>query len=152
VKAGWSAADIPEPTGRTAIVTGASGGIGYEIAATLAARGAHVVLASRSADRGIQAGVLIGQGAPGASTEARVLDLASLESVRRFAAWFSEQHGRLDVLVNNAGIAGGPRARSRPPLSTKWPRGDCGTSRPSSPASATTGSTGPPSWPAARPA
>jgi NAD(P)-dependent dehydrogenase (short-subunit alcohol dehydrogenase family) len=109
VKAGWGATDIPDLTGRTAIVTGASGGIGYEIAAVLAARGAHVVLASRSADRGIQAGVLIGQRAPGASAEARVLDLASLKSVRQFAAWFGEQHGRLDVLVNNAGIAGGPR-------------------------------------------
>ena len=89
MKAGWSAADIPELTGRTAIVTGASGGIGYEIAAVLAARGAQVVLTSRSADRGIQAGGLIGQRAPGASTEARVLDLASLKSVRQFAAWLA---------------------------------------------------------------
>jgi NAD(P)-dependent dehydrogenase (short-subunit alcohol dehydrogenase family) len=109
VKAGWGVTDIPGLTGRTAIVTGASGGIGYEIAAVLAARGAHVVLASRSADRGIAAGVLIGQRAPRASTEARVLDLASLKSVRQFATWFGEQHGRLDVLVNNAGITGGPR-------------------------------------------
>jgi NAD(P)-dependent dehydrogenase (short-subunit alcohol dehydrogenase family) len=109
MKPGWSAADIPDLTGRTAVVTGASGGIGYEIAVMLAARGAHVVLASRGADRATEAEALISQRAPGASTESRTLDLASLESVRQFAEWFGERHGRLDILVNNAGVAGGPR-------------------------------------------
>ena len=100
---------MPVLTGRTAVVTGASGGIGLAIARALAARGAHVVLASRQADRGARAAVDIGQAVPGASTETAVLDLASLASVRRFAAGVSERHGRLDILVNNAGIAGGPR-------------------------------------------
>jgi NAD(P)-dependent dehydrogenase (short-subunit alcohol dehydrogenase family) len=109
MKAGWTAADIPALTGRTAIVTGASGGIGYEIARALAARGAHVLLTSRDTARGRQAAVLIGQETPGASTEVGVLDLASQASVRRFADGFGSRHGQLDILVNNAGIAGGPR-------------------------------------------
>jgi NAD(P)-dependent dehydrogenase (short-subunit alcohol dehydrogenase family) len=100
---------MPLLAGRTAVVTGASGGIGLAIARALAARGAHVVLASRQADRGARAAVIIGQAVPGASTETAVLDLASLVSVRRFAAGLTERHGRLDILVNNAGIAGGPR-------------------------------------------
>ena len=109
MKAGWTAADIPVLDGRTAVVTGATGGIGFAVARALAARGAHVVLAGRHADRGARAAVLIGQGVPGASTEVGVLDLASLASVRRFAAVFGERHERLDILVNNAGSAGGPR-------------------------------------------
>ena len=109
MKAGWNTSEMPVLTGRTAVVTGASGGIGLAIARALAARGAHVVLASRQADRGARAAVDIGQAVPGASTETAVLDLASLASVRRFAAGVSERHGRLDILVNNAGIAGGPR-------------------------------------------
>ncbi|HEX3488014.1 MAG TPA: oxidoreductase [Streptosporangiaceae bacterium] len=94
---------------RTAVVTGASGGIGYEIALGLAARGAHVVLASRDQGRTAAAAARISSAAPGVSVEAQVLDLASLASVRRFAARLTERHAGLDILVNNAGIAGGPR-------------------------------------------
>jgi len=109
VKPGWGAADIPVLSGRTAVVTGASGGIGYEIARQLAARGAHVVLACRDQDRAARAASLIGADAPGGVPETAELDLASLESVRRFARGFGERHDKLDILVNNAGIAGGPR-------------------------------------------
>jgi NAD(P)-dependent dehydrogenase (short-subunit alcohol dehydrogenase family) len=109
IKPGWSAADIPALAGRTAVITGASSGIGYEIARQLAARRAHVVLACRNADRGAQAARQITAESPGASTEVRVLDLGSLQSVRRFAAGLGERHGGLDILVNNAGISGGPR-------------------------------------------
>jgi NAD(P)-dependent dehydrogenase (short-subunit alcohol dehydrogenase family) len=109
IKPGWRAADIPGLARRTAVVTGASSGIGYEIARQLAARRAHVVLACRNADRGAQAARQITAESPGASTEVRVLDLGSLQSVRRFAAELGERHGGLDILVNNAGISGGPR-------------------------------------------
>jgi NAD(P)-dependent dehydrogenase (short-subunit alcohol dehydrogenase family) len=101
--------DLSDLSDRTAVVTGASGGIGYEIALGLAARGAHVVLASRDQGRTADAAARISSAAPGASVEAQVLDLASLASVRRFAGRLSGRQAGLDILVNNAGIAGGPR-------------------------------------------
>jgi len=109
VRPGWDAADIPVLSGRTAVVTGASGGIGYEIARQLAVHGAHVVLACRDQDRAAQAAGLIAADAPDGVAETGELDLASLESVHRFAGTFGERHEKLDILVNNAGIAGGPR-------------------------------------------
>jgi NAD(P)-dependent dehydrogenase (short-subunit alcohol dehydrogenase family) len=109
VKPGWNAADIPDLTGRTAAVTGANSGTGFQIACQLAAHGARVVLACRHPDRAAAAVREIGAAVPAASVEGQVLDLGSLRSVRRFAAEFSERHDGLDILVNNAGISGGPR-------------------------------------------
>jgi NAD(P)-dependent dehydrogenase (short-subunit alcohol dehydrogenase family) len=109
IRRGWTAADIPDLTGRTAVITGASSGTGYEIALALAARGAHVVLASRDHDRTSAAAARIALVVAGASVEPQVLDLASLASVRRFAGLLAGRPGGLDLLVNNAGIAGGPR-------------------------------------------
>ncbi|KUN75291.1 short-chain dehydrogenase [Streptomyces bungoensis] len=95
----WSIADVPDLSGRTALVTGASGGIGRETARVLAAYGAHVVLACRSAERGRAVAEWAG-----GSTEVLELDLASLDSVRRAAARVRDRHRRLDLLVNNAGV------------------------------------------------
>ncbi|MGW2213181.1 oxidoreductase [Streptomyces sp. NPDC001781] len=95
----WSAADVPDLSGRTALVTGASGGIGRETARVLAARGAHVVLACRSTRRARAVAAWVG-----GSTEVVELDLASLDSVREAAARVRDRHGRLDLLVNNAGV------------------------------------------------
>lgn len=108
MKSKWNASAIPDLNGRTAIVTGASGGVGYEIALQLAAHGAHVVLASRNQDRTNEAARRIQVAVPGASVEAQLLDLADLQSVRRFADIFSERHKGLDILINNAGVSGGP--------------------------------------------
>lgn len=83
---------------KTAIVTGASSGVGLETARGLVARGYHVVLAVRDESRGAAAAREIGGG------EVMRLDLADLDSVRAFAAAFLARHERLDVLVNNAGI------------------------------------------------
>jgi NAD(P)-dependent dehydrogenase (short-subunit alcohol dehydrogenase family) len=92
----WTAKDLPELSGRTAVVTGASSGIGVVIARELARVGARVVLAVRNVDKGERAAA----GMPG-DTEVRKLDLTSLASVREFAgAWT----GNLDILINNAGI------------------------------------------------
>ncbi|MDP4253893.1 MAG: SDR family NAD(P)-dependent oxidoreductase, partial [Bacteroidota bacterium] len=104
----WNAANIPDLRGRTAIVTGASGGVGYEIAFQLAVHGAHVILASRNHDRTSEAARRIKAAAPKTSVEVQLLDLADLHSVRRFTTTFSERHHGLDILVNNAGASGGP--------------------------------------------
>jgi NAD(P)-dependent dehydrogenase (short-subunit alcohol dehydrogenase family) len=88
---------VPDVTGKTVIVTGSNGGIGFATAKTLAERGARVVLAVRYSAKGEQAAKAI-RGV----TEVRKLDLASLDSVRSFAsAW----NGSIDILINNAGIS-----------------------------------------------
>src|ERR1017187_1966640 len=112
IRAGWTAADIPDLPGRTAIVTGANSGTGYEIALQIPGHGPHVILACRNRARATQAAGLISAAAPACSIEVQVLDLASLDSVRRFTGLFDECHGGLDILVNNAGIAGGPRRQT----------------------------------------
>ena len=98
----WTAADIPDLSGRTAIVTGASSGIGFQTALTLAAHRARVILAVRSPERGARAAEVIRTQGAG-DVEIRALDLADLASVRRFAAEWLGSGERLDLLVNNAG-------------------------------------------------
>src|SRR6201996_7612408 len=96
--------NIPDQTGRTAIVTGSNSGIGRAAAAALAAKGAHVVLAVRNLEKGQAAAA-----AMSGSTEVRPLDLASLDSVRRFAAAWQ---GDIDLLINNAGVMIPPLSRT----------------------------------------
>jgi NAD(P)-dependent dehydrogenase (short-subunit alcohol dehydrogenase family) len=105
----WTPADIPDQTGRTIIVTGANSGIGLEAARALAAAGAHVVLACRDPSKAADAAAEVGRAAPGAGVEVRLLDLASLASIRDFAKGFADGHERLDVLINNAGVMAIPR-------------------------------------------
>jgi NAD(P)-dependent dehydrogenase (short-subunit alcohol dehydrogenase family) len=101
----WTAADLPDMTGRTVVVTGANSGIGAVAARELARAGAHVVLAVRDPARGEAAAATM----PG-STEVRRLDLADLASVRAFAAGWDRP---LDVLVNNAGVMAVPEGRTK---------------------------------------
>jgi NAD(P)-dependent dehydrogenase (short-subunit alcohol dehydrogenase family) len=100
----WTAADLPDMTGRTAVVTGASSGIGEVTARELARVGARVVLAVRDIAKG-QAAAATMTG----DTEVRQLDLGSLASIREFGAAWS---GDLDILVNNAGIMQVPEGRT----------------------------------------
>jgi NAD(P)-dependent dehydrogenase (short-subunit alcohol dehydrogenase family) len=100
----WSPADIPDQSGRVAIVTGSNTGLGFETARHLAAKGAHVVVACRSPDKGAAAVARILEHTPDASIETLALDLSSLASVRAFADAFQAKHSRLDLLLNNAGI------------------------------------------------
>ena len=100
----WTVEDLPDLSGRTAIVTGGNSGIGYQAALGLARKGAHVVLACRSLPKADEAIGRITASHPGAKLEARALDLASLESVRSFAKSFLDDHGELHVLCNNAGV------------------------------------------------
>ncbi|MQY11521.1 putative oxidoreductase [Streptomyces sp. RB5] len=99
---GWNASDIPDQSGRTAVVTGANSGIGYVTARELARRGARVVLACRSEERGTDAVDRLLFEVPGAAVELRLLDLADLKSVRAFAHGLDAD--RVDLLVNNAGV------------------------------------------------
>ncbi|MFI1207649.1 oxidoreductase [Streptomyces sp. NPDC020802] len=109
---GWNARDIPDQSGRTAVVTGANSGIGYVTARELARRGARVVLACRSESRGTEAADRLAGEAPGAEVEFVRLDLGDLDSVREFAAVYGSAHERLDVLVNNAGVMALPQGRT----------------------------------------
>ena len=105
----WTEADIPDQTGRTALITGANSGIGFEAARALAEHGARVVLACRSrvkADAAVQA---IATTAPGADVSVLELDLADLDQVTVAAATFASAHDRLDLLINNAGLMAIPK-------------------------------------------
>jgi NAD(P)-dependent dehydrogenase (short-subunit alcohol dehydrogenase family) len=109
---GWTAADIPDQTGRTAVVTGANGGLGLETTRALAAAGAHVVMAARNQDKAAEAVADIRRGVPDASLEIVELDLASQASVREAAERILAAHEQIDILVNNAGVMGIPERRT----------------------------------------
>jgi NAD(P)-dependent dehydrogenase (short-subunit alcohol dehydrogenase family) len=108
----WTADDIPDQGGRTAVVTGANSGLGLATARELARAGARVVLACRNLAKGEAARREIEATAPGAPLELEELDLASLESVRGFAERFRASHDGLDLLINNAGVMAPPRRRT----------------------------------------
>jgi len=109
----WTTTDIPDQTGRTAVVTGANTGLGYETARALAAKGAHVVLAVRNLDKGRAAADLIGKATPGAVVSVQELDLTSLESVRAAADQLRSRHEVIDLLINNAGVMMTPKATTK---------------------------------------
>lgn len=106
--ADWSTADIPSQAGKLAIVTGANSGIGYYTALELARAGARVIVACRNEAKGKAAAAGINAVAPGMAVFEK-LDLASLASVRDFAARVKEAQGKLDILVNNAAVMGLPK-------------------------------------------
>lgn len=108
----WTFDNIPPQTGRTAIVTGANTGIGYETALALARKGAHVILACRDLKKAEAAVERITAERPAGSARARELDLSDLESVRRFAEKFAAEHERLDLLINNAGVMVPPYSKT----------------------------------------
>jgi len=108
----WTTDDIPDLAGRTAVVTGANGGLGFETARALARRGAHVVMAVRSVEKGEAARAAIAREIPGASLELVGLDLASGASVREAGAKIVARHPVVDILVDNAGVMAIPFRRS----------------------------------------
>ena len=100
----WTVEDIPDQTGKIAVVTGANSGIGYETARALARKGAATILACRNQQKGETAVNQIKAENPQGTAELMLLDLADLASVRRFAAEFANRYHRLDLLINNAGV------------------------------------------------
>ena len=105
----WIAQHIPLQTGKTALITGANSGLGFEAAKVLAQRSARVILGVRDAVKGERAMAEILHSAPAADLALLPLDLASLASVRSAAAAFAHGHDRLDNLINNAGVMAIPR-------------------------------------------
>ena len=108
----WTVADIPSQRGRLAVVTGPTSGAGLEIALGLARAGAAVVLAARDPVKARATAERIRAEVPGAAVSAADLDLASLASIRRFSEGFAGEHARLDLLINNAGVAAIPHRRT----------------------------------------
>ena len=109
---GWSTADIPPLNGKTAVITGATGGLGYETALALAGRGATVVLTGRNDLKGRNALDGIRARFPSAKVVYETLDLASLASVADFAGRFATSHAALDLLINNAGVMALPKRQT----------------------------------------
>lgn len=105
----WTTADIPSLSGRTAVVTGATGGLGYETAMALAGAGAIVILTGRNDAKGLRAIEGICERFPNALIAYEHLDLASLSSVADFAKRFAAGNEQLDLLVNNAGVMALPK-------------------------------------------
>lgn len=108
----WTEAQIPNMQGKVAIVTGANSGIGYETARALAQKGAKVIMACRSVTKANEAAAHIREQKPSGSIQVMALDLNDLSSVRQFVAEFKEQNGRLDLLINNAGIMNVPYGKT----------------------------------------
>ncbi|MDZ4269768.1 MAG: SDR family NAD(P)-dependent oxidoreductase [Mycobacterium sp.] len=109
MSAKWTATDVPDQSGRVVIVTGANTGIGYEAAAVLASKGAHVVVAVRNLVKGKEAVDAITRSQPGADLGLQELDLSSLASVRAAADALRTAYPRIDLLVNNAGVMYPPK-------------------------------------------
>src|SRR6266496_3362153 len=100
----WTERNVPDQSGRVAVVTGANTGLGFETARVLADHGASVVLAVRNVEKGKQAAARMT-----GDVTVQALDLTSLESVRNAAAGVRATHQRIDLLVNNAGVMYNPK-------------------------------------------
>jgi NAD(P)-dependent dehydrogenase (short-subunit alcohol dehydrogenase family) len=109
----WTADQMPDQSGRVAVVTGANSGLGLVTARELARAGATVVLACRNTSKGEQAIDDVRAAVPSADLALEALDLADLDSVRDFASRIASGHDHLDLLVNNAGVMAPPRRTTK---------------------------------------
>ncbi|WP_108398186.1 oxidoreductase [Devosia submarina] len=107
-----SQADIPDLSGKIALVTGATGGIGLETARMLAQAGAHVILAGRNADKGVAAMRDIAASKIKGHIEFERFDMADLADVAAAAARITAMHAQIDILVNNAGVMMPPQRKT----------------------------------------
>lgn len=108
----WTAADIPDQRGKTAVVTGANSGLGLRTAEALAAKGAEVILACRNPAKAEEAAWIVQKAATGPKPRLATLDLASLASVRRAAEEVDSAVRSIDVLINNAGVMAVPQGET----------------------------------------
>jgi len=108
----WTTKNMPDITGKTAIVTGANTGIGFETALALYQAGANVVLACRSLENARQAMVKIKESKGKGKTEIGLLDLTSMDRVKQFAETFFKEHQQLHLLINNGGVMVSPASKT----------------------------------------
>lgn len=108
----WSIKDIPDQTGKTALITGANSGIGFEAAKALAGKGAKVILACRNQQKAQDAMDSILETWPSAQLEFLQLDLADQSNIKAAAKRFLDSHTQLDLLINNAGVMWLPRTET----------------------------------------
>jgi protochlorophyllide reductase len=109
----WTAKDCPDQSGRIALITGANSGLGFETARALVAHGATVLMACRSRDRSEQAKLKLLPAINGGAIDLIDLDLADLDSVHLAINQVNDRYGRLDLLINNAGVMGLPRTLTK---------------------------------------
>jgi len=109
----WTLDNTPDLTGKIIVVTGGNSGLGYESVKAFAMKGAEVILASRTLEKGEQAKAEIAKELPGGKISVMELDLADLGSVRSFATTFRKKYKQLDVLLNNAGIMMSPYFKTK---------------------------------------
>jgi len=115
----WSTNDIPDQSGKIAVITGANSGLGFEASRELARKGATVVMAVRNVEKGEAAVERITADVHNATLEVRKLDLSSLDSVRAFAARVRGEHDRVDILLNNAGLMATPAGQTKDGFETQ---------------------------------
>ena len=108
----WNVDDMPDQSGRTALVTGANSGLGLHTSLALARHGARVLMACRNQTKAAEAAARVRAEAPAAAIEIVPLDLASLDSIRSAAADVASRTDRLDLLVDNAGVMAVPRTKT----------------------------------------
>jgi NAD(P)-dependent dehydrogenase (short-subunit alcohol dehydrogenase family) len=113
MKEQWTLDNAPDLTGKIIVVTGGNSGLGYESVKAFAMKGAEVILASRTLEKGAQAKAELVKEVPGGKISVMELDLADLGSVRSFAEAFRKKYKRLDVLLNNAGIMMSPYFKTK---------------------------------------
>ena len=109
----WTTDDMPNLQGYRVVVTGANSGLGLETTKALAAKGAHVIMASRNLDSARKAEATVKSNVPQTSLEVRQLDLASLASIRAFASGLLNEGEKLNLLFNNAGVMAIPRRETQ---------------------------------------
>lgn len=109
----WDESQVPDMQGKTIVITGANSGIGYEAATILAGRGAEIVMAVRNYEKGQKALQAIQNVHPNAKLQLMRLDLSELASIRHFAEEFRQNHHKLSILINNAGVMMPPYSRTQ---------------------------------------
>ena len=108
----WKTSDIPDLTGKRAVITGVTGGLGVNTAIELARHGAALVVTARNAQKAEEAVARIESEAPGADVDVVSLDLADLEDTKRAARDVISAYDRVDILVNNAGVMATPKSQT----------------------------------------